>query len=112
MGDLAALDDDNPAADRPAPSRQAKRAADLAERVYGGGHPELARLLCILAVLQGQKGIYDAAASRPDDAKKDYDDAIQNLGRRTEDPPGRAPAPPPTPTWPPPGRSTPRCCGR
>ena len=95
MGDLAALDDNS--AVIAGAVRQAKRATDLAERVYGGGHPELARLLCILAVLQRQKG--------------DYDDAIQSLDKRAEDSPGRA-CRPPTPTWPPPWKSTPRCCGR
>ena len=78
QGDLASLDDDNPTLIGHAVA-QAKRTADLAERVYGEKHPELARLLCILAVLQRQKGIYDAAANRPDDAKKAYDEAIENL---------------------------------
>lgn len=35
---------------------------ESAERVYGSEHPELARLLCILAVLQCQKKDYAAAA--------------------------------------------------
>ena len=65
LGDLAALDDNS--ALIAGAVRQAKRAADLAERVYGSGHPELARLLCILAVLQRQKG--------------DYDDALQSLDK-------------------------------
>ena len=60
LGDLASLDDTS--------SRiisgiaRAKQAVESADRVYGSEHPELSRLLCILAVLQRQKKDYAAAA--------------------------------------------------
>jgi tetratricopeptide (TPR) repeat protein len=80
LGDLASLDDDrdNPTLVATAVT-SAKRAADQAQRVYGSGHPELARLLCILAVLRRQQAECAVAAQRPDDAKKDYDAALECL---------------------------------
>ena len=60
LGDLASLDDTTPLI--AGGIVQAQRAVDSAERVYGSEHPELARLLCILAVLQRQKKDYAAAA--------------------------------------------------
>ncbi len=60
LGDLASLDDDSTLIT--AGIAEAQQAVELAERIDGSENPELARLLCILAVLDRKKGDYAAAA--------------------------------------------------